>query len=223
MFNMMLDYAVEHEIVSQNCSRSFNISSDIKKEEKTVEKEHIPFTEEELQLLWDNVYNIPYMDILLIQCYSGWRPQELGLIELENVDIENWTFEGGMKSRAGIGRIVPIHTKIRPLVLKRYEEARSLGSKYLFNSTEDVSSQSRMLLTYSRYYKCFVKIKSMLPLDPEHRPHDGRIHFVTMAKEAKVDEYAIKYIVGHAIADLTERVYTKRNIDWLKEEIEKIK
>ena len=33
----------------------------------------------------------------------------------------------------------------------------------------------------------------------------------------------IKYIVGHSIQDLTERVYTEREISWLKEEIEKIR
>lgn len=42
-------------------------------------------------------------------------------------------------------------------------------------------------------------------------------------KKSKVDEYAIKYVVGHTIEDITESVYTERDVDWLKEEIEKIK
>lgn len=44
-----------------------------------------------------------------------------------------------------------------------------------------------------------------------------------MAKKAEVDQYAIKYIVGHKIDDITERVYTQREPEWLKSEIEKIK
>lgn len=44
-----------------------------------------------------------------------------------------------------------------------------------------------------------------------------------MAKKSEVDEYAIKYIVGHKISDITERVYTERNVEWLKSEMEKIK
>ena len=48
-------------------------------------------------------------------------------------------------------------------------------------------------------------------------------HFVTMAKKYDVDEYAIKYMVGHKITDITEKVYTAREFDWLREEIEKIK
>ena len=62
-----------------------------------------------------------------------------------------------------------------------------------------------------------------LKLNVDHRPHDGRTHFVTSAKKYGVDEYAIKYIVGHKISDITEKVYTKREFEWLKEEIEKIK
>ena len=68
-----------------------------------------------------------------------------------------------------------------------------------------------------------MKIVRELGLNAEHRAHDGRMQFITRAKKYSVDEYAIKYIVGHAINDVTEKVYTKREIDWLKSEIEKIK
>lgn len=40
-----------------------------------------------------------------------------------------------------------------------------------------------------------------------------------MAKRKGVDEYAIKRIVGHAIADITERIYTERDIEWLRKQI----
>lgn len=48
-------------------------------------------------------------------------------------------------------------------------------------------------LTYQQYQKGFGMIWDELKLNPEHRPHDGRKHFVTMAKKVGVDEYAIKY------------------------------
>lgn len=76
--------------------------------------------------------------------------------------------------------------------------------------------------TYARYQQAFGRIRDELNLNPEHRPHDGRKHFVTMAKKYGVDEYAIKYLVGHKISDITEKVYTAREFEWLREEIEKI-
>ena len=56
----------------------------------------------------------------------------------------------------------------------------------------------------------------------QHTPHDTRHTFITKAKESGVDEYILKLIVGHAIDDITEKVYTHRTLDELKQEIEKI-
>lgn len=223
MFNIMFDYALEYEMVDRNYARTFNLSSTVTKESEANKKSHIPFSDEEMEVLWANVNTTKYVDVILIQCYSGWRPQELGLIELENVDLENWTFKGGSKTDAGTDRTVPIHSKIRPLVERKYKEALELKSEYLINCTDNFNSRSTKMFSYEKYRSRFTKILNELTLNIEHRPHDGRIHFVTAAKKYHVDEYAIKYIIGHAISDITEKVYTKRDISWLAEEIEKLK
>ncbi len=223
IFNLMLDYALEYEIVDKNYARTFDVSKDIIRERDRAKRGHIPFTEEEIRKLWDNVDKIQYIDIVLIQCYTGWRPQELGLIEISNVDLDNDIMVGGMKTEAGTNRVVPIHSKVKELVKKRYDEAIKLGSKYLINCTDVSTHKSRLKMTYEKYNYRFDKIKERLALNPEHRPHDGRMQFITQAKKYGVDEYAIKYIVGHAINDVTEKVYTKRETAWLKSEIEKIK
>lgn len=224
LFNLMLDYALEYELVDRNYSRTFNLTEETVKEIQSVKKEHIAFTDEEMDLLWANASSKQGVDILLIQCYSGWRPQELGLLELKDVDLENWTFQGGMKTDAGENRVVPIHSRIQDLVLRKYQEAEALGSPYLLNWADPNNRNRKNLkLTYARYQKAFERIRDELKLNPNHRPHDGRTHFVTMAKRYGVDEYAIKYMVGHKISDITEKVYTRREFAWLREEIEKIK
>lgn len=224
LFNLMLDYALEYELVDRNYSRTFKLTDEVIKEIITVKNGHIAFSDEEMELLWGNLDKKTGIDLLLIQCYSGWRPQELGLLEMSNVDIEKWTFQGGMKTDAGEDRVVPIHSKIRPLVLAKYKEAEELGSQYLLNWVDSNSRKKKNVkLTYARYLKAFERIRDELNLNSEHRPHDGRTHFVTSAKKYGVDEYAIKYMVGHKVSDITEKVYTRREFDWLKEEIEKIK
>lgn len=222
LFNLMLDYALEYEIVKQNYARTFTLTDETIKEIQTVKKEHIPFSDDEIKSLWEHVDDKYCADVLLIQCYSGWRPQELGLIELVNVDLSNWTFTGGMKTEAGENRTVPIHSKIRYLVERKYKEAEALESRYLFTYIDPDSNKKNIKLTYNRYQRVFSRIRDELNLNPEHRPHDGRKHFVTAAKKAGVDEYAIKYMVGHKIADITEKVYTTREFEWLREEMEKI-
>lgn len=221
LLNLMFDYAVQYEITDKNYARMVKLPLSIQRELRENEEHHIPYTPEEMKLIWDSVGKLAYSDILLVQCYSGWRPGELGLIELNNVDLENWTYTGGTKTEAGKNRIVPIHTCIREIVKRRYDEAVAANRKYLFNYKDNNGKYSK--LTYERYKKIINNIKSILKLNPEHKPHDGRAHFVTAAKEAGVDDYAIKYIVGHSISDITERVYTSRSLEWLQNEMEKIK
>lgn len=221
LFNLMLDYALEYEIVDRNYARAFHLSDDLISDMSTAKKPHIPFTDIEMEKLWSNVNTEPYADIILIQCYSGWRPQELGLIETEHVDLEHKLFTGGMKTEAGENRLVPIHPRIFELVAKYYAESKSKNLKFLFSHVGWGGAVKP--LTYEVYRYRFAKVIKDLGLNPEHRPHDPRKHFVTKAKEYKMDEYAIKYIVGHAITDITERIYTDRNVSWLYEEMQKIK
>lgn len=223
LFNQLFDYAVEYELADKNYARTFRVDKDVIKENMSNRKEHLDYTEEEMKLLWDNVDKKNFVDVILIQCYSGWRPQELCLMKISDVDVENWVFTGGMKTEAGVNRQVPIHPRIRDLVLAEYNHAKEIGSEFLFNINNGESHTFRETLSYSRFQKIYTKVKNELGLNPEHRPHDGRVHFITQAKKYNLDEYAIKYLVGHSIADLTERVYTRRDIEWLRSEMEKIK
>lgn len=221
VFNMMFDYAVEYELTDTNYARRFHLSKEVSKNIGTVKKSHIAFSEEEMSALWKNVDALEYVDAVLIQCYSGWRPQELCLLRIENINWEEKIFLGGMKTDAGEERIVPIHSKIEPLVRRRYDEAVGLKSQFLFNWHKN--GQPPSPLNYARYSREYRNIIGTLGLNENHRPHDPRVQFVTMAKKSSVDEYALKRMIGHAIQDLTEKIYTKRDAEWLQDEIEKIK
>lgn len=220
MFNLMLDYALEYEIVDKNYARTFDLSNDIINEKEDATRGHINFTAQEMSALWENVDSFRFVDWILIQCYMGWRPQELAILEIGNVDLENWTITGGMKTEAGRCRTVPIHTRIRELVRKNYNQAIELGSDRLFNDPDAV--KGGMKITYDKYAGRFAKVIAALNLREDHRPHDPRTTFITMAKKAEVDEYVIKLLAGHKITDITEAVYTKRDIEWLRTELEKM-
>ena len=216
IFNLMFDYALEYELVDKNYSRSFTLSEELVKEIQSTQNGHIPFTDEEMSTLWSNVKNVTGVDMILIQCYSGWRPKELYMLKTSDVNLEEMFFTGGMKTEAGTNRKVPIHSKIQELVRTRYEQAVANNYEFLF--TDNGKS-----FRYDIFHAMFTQIKETLRLGQNHRPHDGRTHFVTMAKKHNVDEYAIKYIVGHKVNDITEKTYTKREFEWLRAEMEKIK
>ncbi|MFR4440002.1 MAG: integrase, partial [Hungatella sp.] len=147
MFNLMFDYALEHEIVERNYARTFDVSDEIIKEIDSVKRNHFPFNDSEQKILWENVDRVKYVDWILIQCYMGWRPQELATLRLDDVNLTERYIRGGMKTEAGIQRIVPIHSRIFYLVQKNYNLAVELGSEYLFNSKGQTHAGS-YTLTY---------------------------------------------------------------------------
>lgn len=218
VLNKLFDFAVERDLIEKNPARNYTVRREMVTPIHV--NEHIAFTDEELKILWDNESD-ENVQLILFQIYTGWRPQEIGYIELQNVDIDNWCITGGMKTEAGINRLVPVHEKIKDIVKAAYDKAVSKDSKYLFVFESTINSNTTRL-TYDKYRYRYDKVIANLKLNPQHRPHDPRKMFVTLAKEHEMDEYAIKRIVGHKISDITERVYTERSLEWLTEEIHKI-
>lgn len=215
LFNMMYKYAVAHDIVEKDYASVMFANGNPIKRSRT--KEVIPFSQEEIFLLWDNLDNIAFADMILIGIYSGWRPQELAILKVADIDLEAGTMLGGLKTDAGKNRIVPIHPLIKPLIENRIKEATAMQSEFLFN---DANGQQGTYMTYDKYRKRFEKVMKYLKLT--HRPHETRHTFITKAKACNVDEYILKLIVGHTIDDITEKVYTHRTIDQLRAEMEKI-
>ena len=79
-----------------------------------------------------------------------------------------------------------------------------------------------MTMTYDKYSYRFTKVIESLGLNKEHRPHDPRKTFRTRCRKADVDINALKQMVGHSIKDITESVYTVRDVEWLRKDLEKM-
>lgn len=213
LLNLIMDYGVMNEIIDKNYSRISNIKIDNPNE---VIKGHITFTDDEISLLWQHS-DETYVRWMLIQCYTGMRPTELCQIKLENINLKDHYMIGGIKTAAGINRCIPIHKAISKLVEKQISESINNSSEYL------ISENGLKKIAYDVYKRRFYEIRDKYKLNSEHTPHDCRKYFISQAKKYKLDEYALKRIVGHNVDDLTERVYTVRESDWLYKEINKIK
>lgn len=220
LFNHIYAYAIEARIVDRNYAKEFTLDKKITKEKEINHKEKIPFTKEEIQKLYQSMEFVPFADIIFFACFSGWRPGELIKLKLEDVDLENGVIRGGIKTIAGRNRVVPIHSLVKPIIEKYYNEAIEVKSQYLFN---DVTKKTGIGLSRDQYLSRFHKVMDLLKFRKEITPHYTRHTFIINAKLSGVNEYILKIIVGHNIGDITEHVYTHREIDNLKEEIEKIK
>jgi integrase len=198
LFNQLYKYAMEYDIVNKDYARYIDIGED------ESESSREPFTHEEIQKLWDNVHRMDFIDTILIMTYTGLRPGELLLIKSADIDIENRTMRGGIKTKAGKNRLIPINNKILPLI----QERLSLENEFFVINHE--GEQMRYWNYYEEKWK-----KIMEQLEMEHKPHDCRHTFATLMDNAGANKVAIKRIMGHASQDITDKVYTHKDIDQL--------
>ena len=202
---MLFKDAMEMDIISKDYSEFIKLPRHKPKIERKV------FTDEEIALLWENINELEYADVILILIYTGMRINELLKLHKSNVDLEQNVIIGGSKTEAGKNRIIPIHPKIIPLVIKRME-----------NKTEYLIPNRRK----SNYYeynnfrtKEFMAIMKQLGM--EHTIHDTRHTFATMISDVSDNESAITGIIGHTNINMTKR-YTHTSIEKMRKEMEKI-
>lgn len=191
LLNQLFDLAIEFDIVDKNYAKFIKLG------EKPQSNIHKAFTQEEIQTLFSAVFSEEYADTVLIMIYTGMRPSELLSIKTEDIHLSEKYIIGGMKTKAGKNRIIPISNKIMPLVLRRYNSDK----KFFIETT---------YTTYSKYFK-----ELMCKLEMDHLPHDCRHTFASMANSAGVNPTSVKLIMGHTSQDLTERVYTHKAVDEL--------
>jgi len=175
----------------------------------TAPRERRPFSDSEVQRLWQ-VQNQPLIDIILFMLYTGYRIGEVLQIRLDNINQEEWTIKGGLKTRAGKNRIVPVHSAILPLVKKHI--AASTGG-FLFE-------ENGAPLLSSTFHKRWHKI--MAALGMKHIPHETRHTVRTKLDAQNANRVCIDRILGHASEGIGANVYTHKSIEELRETIELI-
>lgn len=141
--------------------------------------------------------------MVLVMCYSGFRIKAYTDMA---VDLEGRSLTGGVKTKSGKARTVPIHPAIYAFVAKRYD-----GSRNLLSSSPN-AFRNKMYATLER-----------IGLD-RHTPHDCRHTFSMLCEKYKVNENDRKRMLGHSFGnDITNAVYGHRTLEDLRAEIEKIK
>ena len=133
LWNRLMDYAVANELTDHNYARDFDLDVITKKQKTLIKLPHLTFSDAEMSTLWKKSKEDDAR-MILIQCYTGWRPDELCKMKLTDVDLENWYMKGGEKTEAGRGRVIPIHSAVRQLVSKQYEISKNAGRGTFYNN-----------------------------------------------------------------------------------------
>jgi len=195
-------YALELEVITTMFSQ-LTRSAPVEESHKT------PFSEAELQTLWEHSGE-EWVDTILIMLYSGWRIIEFVTLETANVDLENQTMKGGVKTRNGKERIVPVH----PRVLKFIEARFNADSKYLITDHGEP-------LDEGKFREIFKDTLSRYGI--KHLPHETRHTFRTRLDSAGANKKCIDLMMGHKSKDVGERVYTHKTLEELQQAISLLK
>lgn len=202
LFGHLDRFAMELDIISKCCS-------DLLTSEPIPETSKEIFTDEEVSRLWEN-QNFPWADSVLFFLYTGFRISEMIELKVSTIDFEVGTMQGGIKTAAGKNRLVPIHSKIQSIVQKRVEQSKS-GYLFEYNGKK---------LNQTQYRALWAEIMGKLKM--QHTPHECRHTFRSRLDSAGANKVCIDRIMGHKSKGTGERVYTHKNIEELKLNIELI-
>lgn len=194
LFRQMYEYADIYEL----CDKDYSAHVKIKKPDD--DESGVPFTDADLKKLWEKKDN-ETAEMILIMCYSGFR---ISAYKTLKISLEERYFQGGVKTAAGKGRIVPIHSAILPLVkarLARHDALLPMSvmtfRRNMYTALEDLGIE-------------------------RHTPHDCRHTFSALCERYGVSENDRKRLLGHKFDDITNKVYGHRSLEDLRNEIEKI-
>lgn len=197
VLNQLFNYAIIRDYPVTNYALHLNLGPNRPTIKRRV------FTRQQINKLW--AIDTSYSRMILLLLYTGLRIGEL--LNLRKQDINrrsSYLIVRHAKTKAGEGRIIPIHHRIMPLI----EQVYCGVDDYLFT------------ISYTTFRKHFQDI--MKQLNCKHTIHDTRHTFASLL-DAVAPPNDLRSLLGHKQGDITTRVYTHKTIRELRKAIELLK
>ncbi|MBR2408962.1 MAG: tyrosine-type recombinase/integrase [Lachnospiraceae bacterium] len=206
LFKGMYAFAMKEDITQRNHAEfvKINIEDD--------DEHGVRFTNESVASLWEHTEVFPFTKVILIYLYTGWRAREFSEMKKESIDLDNMIMTGGLKTKAGKNRVVPIHPKIQGFVRELYNAS---DNEYILPSKKGAMS-------YFKLYTYFMQTLSDVGIKEKYTLHDCRHTFDSWLDDAGVPNTIRNLLMGHSGEGIDEKVYIHKTIEQLREAIEKL-
>lgn len=204
LLTQLFDHAVENNIVDRNYASLVKIP-------KMEAGKRRPLTDLEFAKLEKGWSAAPGGDACLVLCYTGFRVTEFCQLTKFSYDPVAKTLRGGIKTEAGTDRVVPVHSKILPIVERWYRESK--GPLY---PRPDGKAYNKDTFARGVWTPC---MKS-LGLPDDLKPHSARHTFGTKMAAAGARPEDIQRILGHADYSMTANTYITQDVTTLKSAVE---
>lgn len=209
MYSVLCKVAMEKDIIDRNYAAFLRLSA-----QKDVQRD--VFTLEEIDRVLADAATSDTSKIIAIFLYTGFRISELISMPLASVDLQNWAFRGGVKTRAGKKRLVPIVEPIRPFVQYFCDAAKGEAFLSGYPGNKEVAN-FRNRDYYPTLERLGIRTKSR-PMNP----HSCRYTLATRGHSMGIDNDTLVKILGHAEFDVTSDVYIQEDLDKLHSEMAKL-
>lgn len=207
LLGLLYKYAMQNDIVNKNYAEYIVLPKN-KKEVKDC------FTDLELKKIENSIETVPFADCILFMCYTGLRITEF--LQLTKMSVRNTdgvcSLVGGVKTEAGKDRIVPVHSKIQPIL----DAWLAKNGETIFCRPDGTAYTTNNFREY-----CYMPALKKIGIR-ELTPHATRRTFATRMSAAGVREEDMIALMGHTNIQVGVDHYIKQSVGTLKDSIEKI-
>lgn len=205
LLTQLYDYAIQNDIVNKNYAK-FVVLPKVEKTKKDC------FTELEVEKIKQAAGKIPFADVILMMCYTGFRVSEFLELTRFGYDASANTLVGGKKTAAGTNRTVPVHSIIKP-----YLDTWAAKNGTTIICREDGTPYPVKYFREKCYYPALEAIGVR-----KLTPHATRHTFATRLAAAGARTEDIQALAGHEDYEVTANTYIHQSIDTLRNAIEKL-
>lgn len=184
-------------------------SDDVTVEYQKNRASKVPFTNAQIHKIWSKE-GLLWADLTLFLLYTGMRIEESFDVRTVDIHLNDNYFTGGIKTQAGIDRIIPIHNAIKHIIERYYNP----DNKYLFMYKGKKLNKQTF---YIYYYIMLDELEI-----PHIVPHTTRTTFrseLDRKCEKLSQKTCIDKIMGHITNDTGKDIYTKKDLEDLLDTI----
>ncbi len=207
LLTQLYNYAMENNIVDKNYAALVKLS----RQAATTKKRS--FTDLEFSVLEKRWKEVPEGDAVYALCYLGFRVTEFCELTPFSYDQKQQTLRGGIKTDAGRDRIVPVHSKIKPIIDGWY---------YRHCDTLYADDQGRPYNKDKFLRRVWRPAMEALGLPSELTPHCARHTCATRLSAAGARPEDIQKILGHSDYSITANDYITQDVSALQTAMEKM-
>lgn len=206
LFKSMYQFAMREDIVQKNHAEFVKISI-------PDDDEHgVRFSDTAVTSLWTHTSTFPFTKVILIYLYTGWRAREFSEMKKADIDLDSMTMVGGKKTKAGKGRIIPIHPRIHGFVKELYEAS---DNEYILPS-------GNKNISYTKLYTTFVETLANVGIEEKYTIHDCRHTFDSWLDDIGTPKVIRNLLMGHSGEDLDEKRYIHKTVEQLRNWIDNL-